>query len=136
MKFMVSRYQNSGKEDHQRFMKFVELKVTDMESRQEPHAPRRQQGAQHGYMPPQPKTKAAAKAASSAGTESSWMVAEEDDEEAELEMYIQQTMTSQVEQSEMMGALQQRMLHMESTMSRLINHLENQAHVNHLEEHP
>ena len=58
VQFMISRYQNSGKEAHKRYMKYVELKIEALEQSQMV-VPRQTQGGGQGR--PQGKAKAAAK---------------------------------------------------------------------------
>lgn len=131
VKFMVNRYGQSHKEGHQKFAKFVELKVTELENNQEPVMPRRGTSQRGGYAAPTSKSKAAPKTASAPSTECSWQMAGEEEVDSEPEMYAHPTMGAVVEQGEMMEALQQRVLNMESALSRVINHLEEQNSRNH-----
>ena len=126
VKFMTSRYRKSSKEAHMRFLRYVELKIETMEAemQQHPVLPKSQ-------GPMMPKAKCRPKAApsytmvhhgeaidisSQAGAES--VV-------SETEMYGAMTMTAQVEQQEMIDALQSRMGNMEDALQKVIHHLEN-----------
>lgn len=129
-KFMVSRFSKSPKEDHQKYIKFVELKVAEMEEHQEPVPPSRGPMLPSSKAASKPKSKPASKPPSSPSIESQWLQEDFEVDDSELEMYIHPTMNSQMEQqAEMMTALQQRMLHMESALTRVINHLEDQNRV-------
>ena len=129
VKFMTSRYRKSSKEAHMRFLRFVELKIEKMEAemQQRPVMPKSQ-------GPMVPKAKCRPKAApsytmvhhgeaidisSQAGVES--VV-------SETEMYEAMTTTAQVEQQEMIDALQARMGNMEDALQKVIYHLENAQH--------
>ena len=131
VKFMVSRFSKSAKEAHQKFIKYVELRVAELEQAQNqgPVIPRRQGRQGSGHAPPTAKAKAASKAASAPSPGFSWQMEGAVEDDSESEMYAPQTMTSSLDQSEMMDALQQRVLHMENALTRIIHHLEEQHQV-------
>lgn len=122
VQFMISRYHNSGKEAHKRYMKYVELKIEALEQSQMV-VPRQTQGGGQGR--PQGKAKAAAKTFAapsviSSQGESDWAIPSEP--------YETETMNHQpMPASEEWHAMQSRMLNLENALTRVIRHLEVQA---------
>ena len=126
--FMVARYQNSLKDSHRRFIRYVELKVEALERGQE-SIPR-----DMPVMPntgrARPKAKGKPMAKSIATPQHTCLPDGDEDwdlEHVEPGMYDPPTMNSQVTMPEDLHALQTRMLHMESALTRVIAHIENQA---------
>ena len=122
--FMLSRYQNSQKMEHRRFLKYVELKIESLEKDQ-PVIPRPQAG---GVGRAKAKAKPVARPQvettdiSSMAGESVW--------DFEPEMFEPATTGTPYHPevlAEDMNAIQQRMLNMETAVSRILVHLENQA---------
>ena len=120
VQFMVKRYQNSSKEAHVRFIKFVELKVNQIESLQEPVMPATRAS---GAVMPTAKPKAAPK---SMGRRQP-VPDSEVDWDVEPEMYDPLTMSShQSASTEEFVALQQRVLKMEQALTSVVQHLDRQ----------
>eukprot|EP00435_Cladocopium_sp_Y103_P073407 s3_g43.t1 len=123
VQFMVSRYQGSTKEAHRRFLRFVELKVEEMERSQAviPRASRSGGGHQLQARP-----KVVAKSMATPSHISS--LDGDEDWDVELEMYAPMTTNQQPDLlTENVTALQARMLNMENALSRVIQHIEDQA---------
>ena len=122
VQFMVSRYQRSTKEGHRRYLRYVELKVETMEQQQSAIPPR--------SNPPttvRGQAKAKAKASPVAPHHTS-LPDGEADWDIEPETYASLTMTGpNIYTQEDMRAIQDRMLHMENALSRVIRHIEDQA---------
>ena len=125
IQFMVSRYQNSSKEEHRRFLKYVELQVSAIEqgqgtapvSSQTVIAPRAKP-----KVKPMAKSIATASGTSSPAGESGWDMA--------TEMYDPPTMNpTPMPLMEDMAAVQQRLLHMENAMTRVIRYIENKENL-------
>ena len=121
--FMLTRYQNSIKESHRRFLKFVELKIIEMESAQTVLP--RQQGQNGGSrMASRPKATAKPQAAPSHIS----LQDGDEDWDVESEMFIPVTTGYAVNpMAEDVAALQSRMLNMENALTRVIRHIEDQA---------
>ncbi|CAL1152976.1 unnamed protein product [Cladocopium goreaui] len=130
--FMVSRYGGSTKLEHRRFMKYIDLKVTQHETHQMPIPV-----VPPDSVPLQPSAKAcspgmiaAAKPKARGGhsraihlpdmEEGGWSM----EPGMEPGMYTSATMTSGGNQE--MEAMQQRILNMENALTRVIRHLETQ----------
>jgi hypothetical protein len=130
--FMVSRYGGSTKLEHRRFMKYIDLKVTQHETHQMPIPV-----VPPDSVPLQPSAKAcspgmiaAAKPKARGGhsraihlpdmEEGGWSM----EPGMEPGMYTSATMTSGGKQE--MEAMQQRILNMENALTRVIRHLETQ----------
>ena len=121
--FMLGRYQNSTKESHRRFLKYVELRVEEMENSQTVLPPR--QTSSQGN-----RAKAKAKpGAKTMATPSLISLQDGDDDwDVESEMFIPVTTTYvQGQTSGEVHALQTRMLNMENALTRVIQHIEEQA---------
>eukprot|EP00435_Cladocopium_sp_Y103_P012399 s2062_g3.t1 len=128
VQFMINRYQGSTKDAHRRFLRFIELKVEDMEKNQ-PVVPRSSQ--QGGASRLQAKSKAAPKTSAGPAPISLLDGDGEDDWDVASEMcdpVITGYATNQI--SENVAALQTRMLHMEDALGRVIKHIEDQAMLN------
>eukprot|EP00435_Cladocopium_sp_Y103_P075501 s304_g58.t2 len=124
VQFMISRYQTSTKEAHRRFLRYVELKVEDMESQQtvQPRTNQPVVTARLQARPkPMPKSIATPSHISSLDGDEDWDV--------EPETYSPEIMghPPPIPMAENMAALQTRMLHMETALSRVIQHIEDQA---------
>ena len=130
VQFMASRYQNSTKEGHRRYLRYVELKVEALERSQETIPPRSNpQGVLRAKA--KPKAKAVTR---HIGTPSNTSLPEgEEYWDIEPEMFGQQTMSGpSIYTAEDMGAIQQRMLNLENALSTVIRHIEDQAVMNQL----
>ena len=118
--FMINRYQNSQKEAHRRYLKFVELKIESLEQTQmiiprEPSAKSR----------PVSKAKAMAKNIATPSVISS--LDGETDWDIDPETYGPVITASHVTPlAEDVQAMQQRMLNLENALTKVIHHLENQ----------
>lgn len=131
IQFMVSRYQNSSKEEHRRFLKYVELQVTAIEqglvtapiSSQTVIVPKAKP-----KVKPMAKSIATASGTSSPAGESGWDMASE--------MYEPPTMNQvPMPMTKDMAAVQQRLLNMENAMTRVIRYMENKENImNHMPE--
>ena len=124
--FMINRYQGSNKESHRRFLKYVELKIEEMENAQTV-VPPRQNTSQINRAKARPKP-----GAKSMATPSLISLQDGDDDwDVEAEMFVPVTtgyatspMTEEVQ------ALQTRMLSMENALTRVIRHIEDQTMLN------
>ena len=124
--FMLSRYQSSTKESHRRFIRFTELKIEAME---------KDQGITHQGLPVMPnrghqmaKAKAKPVAKSLATPSRTSLQDGEDDWDIGSEMYNPGIMNiPPMAMAEDLNALQQRMLHMENALTRVIAFIENQS---------
>ena len=122
VQFMVSRYQRSSKESHRKYIRYVELKIESMEQSQMTVPPRANPTR---VLRSQPKAKAMAHPS---GTPTSTSLPDgEEDWDFEPEMLAASTTPPHIYTSEDMEAIQQRMLHMEGALSRVIRHIEDQA---------
>eukprot|EP00435_Cladocopium_sp_Y103_P019828 s1610_g4.t2 len=125
VQFMIARYQKSGKESHQRYMRFVELKIESLEKEQMvlPRA-----SVANVSRLPAGKSKAMAKSIATASVISSldgegdWEIGD-----MEPERYNPVTMEIRPHMNEDVAALQQRMLNMEDALTRVIRHIETQS---------
>jgi hypothetical protein len=121
VQFMINRYQGSTKESHRRFLRFVELKIEQLEQAQHVVPPRQHLSGQN-----RPKAQAKPMAKSLATPIS--LQDGIDDWDEESEMFIPVTTTYvQGQTSEEVHALQTRMLNMENALTRVIQHIEEQA---------
>ena len=119
--FMINRYQGSTKESHRRFMRFIELKIEEMEQAQIV-LPRRQNPSEQGRLQARPKPMAKSLATPTSLQDGV------DDWDVESEMFIPVTTAyASGQTSEEMMALQTRMLNMENALTRVIHHIEEQA---------
>ena len=120
--FMINRYQNSTKDAHRRYIKWVELKIESME-RAQMVIPRSSQGGggRAGAKPkPMAKSLATPSPTCSLVGEPEW--------DMEPEMYASLTMGQIANpQPEEMAAMQERMLNLENALTRVIHHMETQA---------
>ena len=130
--FMVKRYGSSTKLEHRRFLKYVDLKVTQHETHQRPipvvppdsvPKPANAKANSPGMVP---AAKSKARGASSRTIhlpdmeEGEWFM----ESGGEPGMYTSATMTSSGTQD--MEAMQQRLLKMENALTKVIHHLEMQ----------
>ena len=110
VQFMVARYQSSTKEAHRRFLKHVVPPTTSVTTKS-------------GNTKPKAKSKSLAKASmptSSPDGDEGW--------DMEPEMYMHETTgIAGLPLTEEMHAMQQRMLHMEDALGRVITYIEDQA---------
>jgi hypothetical protein len=119
--FMINRYQGSTKESHRRFMRFIELKIEEMEQAQTV-LPRRQTPSGQSRLQARPKPMAKSLATPISLQDGV------DDWDVESEMFIPVTTAyASGQTSEEMMALQTRMLNMENALTRVIHHIEEQA---------
>ena len=123
VQFMVSRYSKSTKESHRRYLRYVELKVEALEQSQETVPPK---SNPQGVLRSQAKAKAMTR---HFGTPINTSLPDgEADWDIEPETYASLTMTGpNIYTQEDMRAIQDRMLHMENALSRVIRHIEDQA---------
>lgn len=123
VQFMVARYQSSTKEAHRRFLKYVELKVEELENQQHVVPPTTSVTTKSGNTKPKAKSKSLAKASMptfSPDGDEGW--------DMEPEMYMHETTgIAGLPLTEEMHAMQQRMLHMEDALGRVITYIEDQA---------
>ena len=128
VQFMIKRYQGSTKDAHRRFLRFVELKVEDLEKNQSVIPRSSQQG---GSSRLQAKSKAVAKMSAGPAPICSPDGDGEDDWDVASEMCDPVIMGyAQTQVSENVEALQARMLNMENALGRVIKHIEDQAMMN------
>ena len=135
--FMLSRYQTSTKESHRRFIRFTELKIEALEKGQEtihrdlPVLPNHGRQTAKAKAKPVAKSLATPSHTSLPDGEEDW-----DIEHIESEMYNPGIMNvPPMVMAEDMSALQQRMLHMENALTRVIAFIENQS-IQNQEFHP
>ena len=120
--FMINRYQGSTKESHRRLLRFVELKIEQMEQMQTV-VPRVSQGNMSERPKARPKP-----VAKSLATPTSLPDGIEEDWDVESETFFPVTTTYAANQmNEEVHALKTRMLNMENALTRVIQHIEDQA---------
>ena len=136
IRFMVNRYETSVKPEHQRLMKFVELKLKYHEENQLPvRVPKAKSTAAPMTSRRQPKCKAAPRTPIEVDEAeiSDLQLIESDatwENMSHIEMSNPETMPLtdlNQQHAEEFQALQTRMLNMENALSRVIRHLEDQA---------
>ena len=136
IRFMVNRYETSVKPEHQRLMKFVELKLKCHEENQLPvRVPKARSTAAPMTSRRQPKCKAAPRTPIEVDEAeiSDLQLVESDatwENMSHIEMSNPETMPLtdlNQQHAEEFQALQTRMLNMENALSRVIRHLEDQA---------
>ena len=123
---MIGRYQHSTKESHRRYIKYVELKVADLEQNQTVVNPSAKAKPGTGLQV-RPKATPNSAAAHMAVN----LPDGDDDWDVETEMFIPVTTpynSSPMEEN--VAALQTRMLNLENALTRVINHLEGQTFAN------
>lgn len=126
--FMVTRYSKSVDMKHRRFIRFVDLMVQKHEQEQLPipvpvsPAPSGRSGSSFTMITPKAKGTPKAKARSAP-------LYDEEDVDVESVMYNSETMISHHPMpQEEMSAMQQRMLHLEDALTRVIQHLDMRLH--------
>ena len=126
--FMATRYAQSTKLAHRRFLRYVELKLDQHESQQTgiPLIPADSAPVEPMHHAAKAKMGAKAKAKPMASSQPVYLPDMEGEWAMEPGPYPSQTTTSSQMTPEV-HALQQKMLHMENAMLRIMNHLESQA---------
>ncbi|CAL1173706.1 unnamed protein product [Cladocopium goreaui] len=128
VRFMVTRYSQSTKSAHRRFLRYVELKLDQHEQQQTgiPVIPTDSVPVEPLQHTAKAKTAAKAKAKGMASATPVYLPDMEGEWAMEPGPYPSTTMTSSSMPTEVC-ALQQRMLNMENAMIRIMHHLESQA---------
>ena len=126
--FMVTRYSQSTKLTHRRFLRYVELKLEQHEQQQIgiPMIPADSVPVDPTLPVPKAKTGPKAKAKSLASTSPVYLPDMEGEWAVEPGPYPSTTMTSGSTEMDVL-ALQERVLNMENALMRVVRHLEDQA---------
>eukprot|EP00435_Cladocopium_sp_Y103_P026541 s2495_g6.t1 len=120
--FMVSRYSQSVKDSHRRFIRFVELQVEHFEQEQAPVLPSRNPIPASAQPKAKTKAKATPKSRVQPPEEIEIMTATEFEMEEEWDPAV-----PYLSNQETMQAMQERLLHMENALLRVMRHLEDQS---------
>eukprot|EP00435_Cladocopium_sp_Y103_P030666 s3392_g7.t1 len=121
--FMVSRYSQSVKDSHRRFIRFVELQVEHFEQDQVPVLPNRNSTPASAQPKAKTKAKATPKPRIQPPEEIDIMTAP-----SEFEMEEEwDPAVPYLSNQETMQAMQDRLLHMENALLRVMRHLEDQS---------
>lgn len=117
--FMVSRYQTSQKAEHRKFMRYVELKVEEIENNQAQRPVlRNNRGGPSMAMQSKAKAKPKARGYQSPPTiEGLDLSGDEDDTELGFDQSYMEIMNPE------MGALQERMGFMETALQQIMQHM-------------